>query len=318
MNLTNILIKQNIIKEIRNYFFKQNFTEFNLPLLQKTLPLEPNIHAFTTAWKTLKTQKQLYLPTSPEANLKKILAAGCDSVFSISPAFRNIEDASPTHNPEFLMLEWYRKNTDYQQIINDVQNLIISLKNNVNTVPNHAISFKLPWPTVTMNELWQKYVGVTLKSVIHEADLNKLAATKGYTTENSTWEQLFNQIFLNEIEPHIGFNPFIITQYPSKVSPLCAPIPRNPDLAERFELYIGGMEIGNGNTENTNTKLVKQAFIDEENYRNNNKIDVPTIDASFLTALDQLNTSPIAGMGLGIDRLTMIFANVKDISEVIM
>ena len=138
-----------------------------------------------------------------------------------------------------------------------------------------------------------------------------MAKKGGYSTKNASWEELYNQIFVNEIESRLPKNPFFLIDFPSFASPLCKPKKENKNLAERFELYINGVEIANGNTENTDSKLVKKHFTAEQKIRS---IYQP-IDQPFLHAIDKMNNSSYAGIGLGIDRLTMLFTGSKTIDE---
>jgi elongation factor P--(R)-beta-lysine ligase len=327
MNLNNLLIRQSVIQSVRNFFLENGFNEFTLPTLNPALPLEPNIYAFAADWQTIKGNKTLYLSTSPESGLKKILAKGTENIFSITPAFRNIEAISPTHLPEFLMLEWYRKNADVQAIMDDTQNLIKSVKNEFDSYlkknPSHLLTYQDQminlegqWPIFSLIELWEKHAGMSLKEVIDDNSMRQFAESKNYNIAGANWEQLFNQIFLNEIEPKLGFNPCFVTDYPSRVSPLCKPNSGDPDFAQRFELYLGGMELGNGNAENTELNAVSHAFTAEKKFRNTHQIPTPPIDESFLNALTDMKNNSFAGMGLGIDRLTMILADISQISEV--
>jgi elongation factor P--(R)-beta-lysine ligase len=327
MNVQPIFIREEIIKSAREFFFAKSFHEVITPTLATALPLEPTLYAFETNWKTIHGDKKTFLTASPESGLKKMLAAGIGNCFAIAKSFRNLEDAGNTHIPEFLLLEWYRENATYKDIMDDTQNLILYIKQHVDhyrkkTPDNHlmyqgkTIDTTTPWKTYSFVDLYTQYAGISLEQVIDEEALIKVAKSKGYETIGATWEQLFNQLFLNEIEPHLGSNPCFITDFPAKMSPLCKPQREKPYLAERFEVYIAGMELGNGNTENTDTKSVKAVFDAEQEYRNEKGILTPPIDDIFLQSLDAMNGKSIAGIGLGIDRLAMIFADVTDISEV--
>jgi elongation factor P--(R)-beta-lysine ligase len=309
MNLKPVFIRENIIKSIREFFYVQNFHEIITPTFNGALPLEPNIHAFQTTWQTIHGTKKLYLSTSPESGLKKMIAAGIDNCFSIGKSFRNLEDSGATHIPEFLMLEWYRKNATYQTIMDDTEQLIQSIN-------KEKILLAAPWPRHSMTSLFKEYASLDLEQLISDTTMKETAQKKGYSVNDSTWEQLFNQIFLNEIEPKLGMSPCFVTDFPSRISPLCTRKKDTPDFSERFEVYIGGIEIGNGNTENTDKEHIQSVFEDELRNRTAKKILTPPIDTTFLDAIEKMKTHSYAGMGLGIDRLAMIFANSKTITEV--
>jgi lysyl-tRNA synthetase class 2 len=326
MELKNLRLRQHVIGSIRNFFLHSGFDEMTLPVLWQAVPLEPNIYAFETLWQTAYGKNTLYLSTSPEAGLKKILAAGATNVFTIAPAFRNIEESNATHMPEFLMVEWYRTDSDTHAIMDDAQTLIKSVKKHLDTYldikpgkpfsyRNHPIDLDGHWPIVGLTELWEKYAGVSLGQIMTDKTMITIAKRKGYNTKHASWEQLYNQIFLNEIEPYIGYDPRFITEYPSRISPLCKPKTDAPDFADRFELYLGGMELGNGNAEYTDSHAVSQTFNGEKLSRERQGFTPPPVDTSFLDALSRMDGRTYAGMGLGIDRLTMILTDTSQISD---
>ncbi|MCJ7740542.1 hypothetical protein MUP32_04485, partial [Candidatus Microgenomates bacterium] len=271
MNINAILLKEQIIKSVREFFSNRKFHEVMTPVLHKTVPLERNIYPFSTIWHTGKGDRIYYLPTSPESYLKKIIAEGLGNCFSISPTFRNLEDESPIHRPEFLMLEWYRENSTYEKIMEDTKELIKFILKKVD-YRGKSIKQDSEWPKLSMIELFQKYAGLDLEKIISDKEMIKAAAAKNYNIKSANWEQLFNQIFLNEIESRLGSDPFFILDFPSRISPLCAKRPDKPDFAERFEFYLDRMEIGNGNTENTDAEEVKKTFLAERKQREKSKM----------------------------------------------
>jgi elongation factor P--(R)-beta-lysine ligase len=311
-----LFIREVVIKAIRTYFDKQNFHEVITPVLNRALPLEPNLYSFATNWEYLDTTKPLYLPTSPESALKKLLAKGVGNCYSIAHSFRNQEAAGSQHNPEFLMLEWYREDATFRNIMEDVRKFLSFVAERVaefdsSTKPRTAVLLQ-PWQSISLAELFEKQQSVSLQSVITDETLVKLAQAKGYTTTNSTWSQLFDQIFLNELEPLLPDTPFFLTDFPARTSPLSKPQAEKPWLAERFEVYVGGMELGNGNTENTNAEQVRAVFEAEQAFRSTHNLPTHPIDQEFLSALQTLSESKksYAGIGLGVERLAMLCAGV--------
>ena len=280
--------------------------------MHAAIPMEPHIYPFTTVWKTIHGQKTAYLSTSPEAGLKRILSRDHERVYEISHAFRNLEESGYTHTPEFLMLEWYRCHAGYTDIMDEVQTYIQSLCGPKIDYQGTSITMDSKWPRRSVSDLFKMHLGVKLDQCLEEASMQKLAASRGYVTDHATWEQLFFQLFLNEIEPHIGNDPVFITEYPSRISPLAQPSVAHPHLAERFELYIGGMEIGNGNTENTDEDAVRALSMEEYTYRKTRDIDIAPIDEPFLSSLTRLDGLSPAGVGIGLDRLTLILGDFSD------
>ncbi len=325
----NIIIREQVIKAIRAFFERQEFHEIIAPILNRSLPLEPNLYAFRTQWQTLKGKTNLYLPTSPEAALKKMLALGFENCYAIGPSFRNREPADVEHNPEFLMLEWYRTRADYEDIMADAQNLIIFIKDWLDQFSQKSknrhlnyqqqdIDLSQPWPKISLAQEFKKATGKTIKQVLPERELKKLAKEFNYSTENTTWEALFNQIFTNKIEPNLSKEPLFLTDFPSKISPLCGLKENEPYLAERFELYLAGLELGNGNTEQTEAEKIRQHFQQEQAYRKKHDLFVPQVDQKFLQALNKMNQTnqSYAGIGLGVDRLAMIMADQTELSQI--
>lgn len=307
LSLTPLLIRELMIKSIRNFFYEQHFHEVIPTMLQPAIPLEPTINFFKVNNDNAKTY---YLPASPESDIKKLLACGLGNCFAISKSFRNLEDIGPYHLPEFLMLEWYRKNATYTQIMQDTKELMLKIYSDL------TLNIDKNWQTFSLIDLWKKHAGLDLTKLINDAQMYQAAKTKGYQTNNASWEQLYHQIFLNEIEPKLVKTPCFLIDFPSRISPLCAIQKNNPNFSQRFELYLNGIEIGNGNTENTDIKEIKQTFKNEQKIVMSKGIESPGIDQDFLIALKKMQKTSYAGMGIGIDRLAMILSGVKNISAV--
>jgi len=309
-NIRSSIIKEQVIKKIRLFFYRRNFHEVIVPLLNEVLPLEPNLYPFSTVWKTPSGNKTMYLAMSPERGIKRLLAEGIGNCFSISKSFRNIERSGSLHNPEFLMLEWYREKASYKDIMFDIEKLFNYLCPEKQLLYNgERIIFKNKFPIFSLKELFKKYMNVELeKIIINEDFLFKLADKKGYQIEKATWGQIYDQLFVNEIESNLPKGPLFLIDFPAKISPLCQPQKNNPTFAERFELYIAGIEIGNGNTENTDVKSLQILF------ENQQKITGLPIDKEFLYSLNKMRNNSYAGVGIGIDRLAMILNNETSIT----
>jgi len=252
------MTQSDFLKSIRQHFWNLNFTEVEIPYLNTSLPLEPNLYSFKSTW--AHHNKNYFLPTSPEFALKKFLSNHRQNCFSISHCFRDLENKSPNHTPEFLMLEWYEIDKDYQD-------LMLSLKKFI----HHFIDIE--FTTLTLPQ----------KLPTNEPD--------------------FNQFFLNKIESKLPKNKAVfITGYPPFLSPLAK-------ANERFELYINGIEIANGCTENTDSQSITTAFNQEKEYRLKNKLPLHPISTSF--ASNSAKIEKVAGLGLGLDRLLKIINTNK-------
>lgn len=313
-------IKELVIKTVREFFYHQAFHEVISPVLNKAVPLEPNLYSFSTIWKYMNKSQVMYLPTSPEASLKKMLAKGLDKVFSIGQTFRNLEPADVEHNPEFLMLEWYRSDANYQKIMTDVEELVnavwVEAKNYLGNkeeleYDGEKILLNSPWKRISLETLFNQVTGVDLQKTLELEEIKKLAESFNYQTQGTNWEQLFNQIVMDKIEPLLGKQPLFLIDFPAQTSPLCKIQKNKPYLAERFEVYLGGLEIGNGNNEQTDSSLVKNYFFGEEENRLANNLPSHPIDTHFLEALKTMDDSGknYAGIGMGVERLVMIMGN---------
>jgi len=309
-NIRSSIIKEQIIKKIRLFFYRRNFHEVIPDILNETLPLEPNLHPFSTVWKTVNDEKTFYLPMSPERSIKKMLAQGIGNCFAISKSFRNLENSGSLHSPEFLMLEWYREKASYKDIMADIEKLFIDLcPEGKLFYNNEEIILKKGFPIFSLKELFNKYLHTELeKIIIDEGLLFEVADKMGYQTKKATWAQIYDQLFVNEIENKLPKEPLFLIDFPAKISPLCQPQKNNPIFAERFECYVNRVEIGNGNTENTDIQSIRKTF-----ERQQAIVNLP-IDEEFLNSLNKMrNNNSYAGVGIGIDRLAMILDNKTSI-----
>ncbi|PIY68878.1 hypothetical protein COY90_03555 [Candidatus Roizmanbacteria bacterium CG_4_10_14_0_8_um_filter_39_9] len=289
INFKPFFIREEIIKATRAFFYAKKFHEVIVPVLNDAVPLESHLYPFSTSWNTREGVKKYYLSLSPERGIKRMLAMGIGNCFAIAKSFRNLENVGTQHLPEFLMLEWYRENAEYTRVMEDAENLILSIQTSLRKKHLTSIIFKPKWKKISLNALLKKHLKADYEKVMKDKTLG--------------WRERFDQLFVNEIESKLPREPFFLVDFPSRISPLCVPQAGKPHLAKRFELYIDGMEIGNGNTENTNSKSVRRAL-------------KKPIDETFLKALDAMDKKTYAGVGLGIDRLAMIFSGATDIKEV--
>lgn len=327
--LANFLIREKTIQAIRQFLTTAEFVEITPPILNRGLPLEPNLYPFVTTWQTLAGEQALYLPASPEAAIKKMLALGIPQCFAIGHCFRNFEPADIEHQPEFLMLEWYRAQAQMDDIMNDVQELILAVKKNLNpalnlptddhflTIGDQKIDLTAGWQQFSLIELFKKYCQIELEDVWELPALQAVAQARGYQTQNSTWEELYNQLFTNEIEPRLPKTPCFVVDFPAQISPLCTRQTDHPQLAQRFEFYLAGLELANGNQEQTDAQLVADRFHQEEIYRQHQHLPQAPIDEDFLSALGQMSAlGQFAGIGLGVERLAMLLAGVSKLKAI--
>lgn len=324
-------IREKVLTAIRRFFLDQKFHEVETPYLTGSLPPESYLDIFeTTLLDRHRIQTRAFLPTSPEPFIKKLLVAGIGNCFALPKSFRNTEDKSKTHTPEFTILEWYRVNSDYTDIMRDCEELLVfihtyllrSRPQSGSTKPTQLlyqgkyIDIQAPWERLSIVEAFARFAKFNLRKALDRTHLAPIAAKKGYkVTQEDTWEGLYDQIFLNEIVPHLGRGkPTIIYDYPLDLAALAKVKKSDPRFAERFEFYIEGLELGDAYSELTDWKEQLARFKEETVERKRlGKVEHP-IDMDFIEAL-KVGMPKAGGIAVGVDRLIMLFADVTDIAD---
>lgn len=327
-------IREKVLTAIRRFFFDRGFHEIETPYLTGSLPPESYLDIFeTTLLDRQRKPTRAFLPTSPEPFLKKLLVAGVGNCFAIPKSFRNTEDKSTTHNPEFTILEWYRAKADYTHIMRDCEELLLfintylkrssavhsGLKPTELIYQGKRVDLSPPWERLSIIEAFEKYAAFDIRRALTLAGLTPIALKKGYKVSPSdTWEELYDQIFLNEIEPRLGRGkPTIIYDYPASQAALSRKKKSDPRFAERFEFYIEGLELGDAYSELTDWKEQLARFKEEEKERKRlGKVAHP-IDMDFIEAL-KAGMPEAGGIAVGVDRLIMLFADAIDIADTLL
>lgn len=295
--LENYLVREKVIDTIRNFFKDQKFREVFTPTLVPIPSTEPNLEVFKTELRTSKNvKKDGYLIMSPEFSIKKLLAAGIGNCFEIAKCFRNEEEVSRLHNPEFTMLEWYRINSDYKVIMKDFEQLFTKIIGYQKlNYQGEVYDLTTPWPRISVADAFKKYAG---KDVLKVSDED------------------FYKIFFNEIEPHLAKSkkPFFIYDYPVSQASLSRTKSSDPRFAERFEIFLAGIELGNCFSELTDGDEQKRRFEVEKVERHiAGKSDYP-IDEDLIEALKS-GLPEVSGIAVGVDRLVMLAANAPSITD---
>jgi lysyl-tRNA synthetase class 2 len=341
MNTNKAYLREWIIDGIRIFFKTHAFREVETPLFVANPDPEPTIELFQTTHKANDYAVTGYLNGSPEFMMKKLLAAGSGNIFQVCKSFRNGEPVSSRHNPEFTILEWYRTEADYREIMNDCEQLFQFLHKYVAALQlgklEHAydvaqigetdlqLTFKGKtydlsgsWERLSVPEAFEKYAGVSKDELLDTALLLQKAKEKGYSVDKTTtYDDAFYQIMLNEIEPHLGATkPTFLYDYPASQAALSKKKEEDPRLAERFELYIGGLELGNAFSELADWKEQQERFENQLATREANGQDTWNVDDVFINALKG-GFPRCGGIAVGVDRLVMLFADAPEISEVL-
>ena len=285
-------LRAKLIQNIRHFFIQHYFLEVETPLRIPAPAPEEHIEAIPSGdW---------FLQTSPELCMKRLLAAGYPRIFQISKCFRAAERGS-RHLPEFTMLEWYVAQFDYSQLMDQCEAMLISAFKDMGHTQdiiwqNKKINLASPWEKTSVAEAFSQYAQVSLQEALHQ--------------------DKFDEIMIEYIEPHLGIDrPTFIYDYPAKLAALAKIRKSDPNVAERFELYIGGLELANGFSELTDAREQKQRFKEASEARTRKNWARYPLPEKFLTALEHL--PPCAGIALGIDRLAMILANTDKIDDVV-
>lgn len=321
--------RQRLIAALRGWFAGSDFAEVETPILQTSPGNEVHLHAFVTEFKSLQGEpsQKLYLHTSPEFTMKKLLVAGVPRLYQLARTFRNGERSS-RHHPEFLMLEWYRANSELAAIKDDCVGLIRAMADAIDVRVIKTCDLSAPWESLTVCEAFKLYADIdllaTMQDVLHP-DRGALAAQardKGFRVMDheqggDTWEDIYFRILGEKIEPLLGQNvPTFLCDYPITQAALARPKLDDPLFAERFELYICGVELANAFGELSDADEQERRFAADMDAKERIYGDRYPIDADFIAALRH-GMPPSAGIALGIDRLVMLCTGAEDITDVL-
>lgn len=317
-------VREEVLRTIRTFFHHRHFHEVETPLVIAHPPAESYVDVFeTTLLDRQRHPTKAYLSTSPEVHLKKLLVAGIGNCFSLTKSFRNMETQSNLHNPEFTILEWYRVGTDYTALMTDVEELIRTLNRCVDAekadrliYQGTAVNIAPPWERITVAESFARWAGVDFNAFLDHTKARRIASDKGYhVEEDNTWEELYNQIFLNEIEPHLGMErPVILSEFPGSMAALSKRKSEDPRFAERFEFYIAGLELGDAYSELTDWEEQEKRFHNElEEIKRLGKTSYD-FDHDFIDAL-KVGLPECSGIAVGVDRLIMLLADTASLAD---
>jgi lysyl-tRNA synthetase class 2 len=304
------LKRSSIIKSIRNFLDSKNFIEVDTPMMQP-IPGGAVARPFITHHNVL--DMDLFLRIAPELYLKRLLVGGMERIYEINRNFRN-EGISTRHNPEFTMMELYQAYSDYNGMMELTENLITTLVRELYSdfeIPygDRKLDMSPPWQRSTFSELLTKYASVDLND---EKGLQKKGKELGIEVEGVHKDTIAEEIFAQLVEKEL-WNPTFVLDYPVTLCPLTKSCDDNPDLAQRFELYIATMEMANSYSELNEPIEQSKRFHDQAAGGDNEG----KIDEDFLKAL-KYGMPPAGGLGIGIDRLVMILTNSPSIRDVIL
>lgn len=316
---SNLELRAKLLRSIRAFFDARGYVEMETPLLVAKPGMEPHLDPFETELRTPAGERHdAYLITSPEYAMKKLLAGGFSRIYQLGKCFRNGEGSGGRHNPEFTMLEWYRAGTDYLGLMDETEELMKTVAKEVDG-PGATFASEMPWERLSVKDAFAKYAGIDLDRAIADPMFQFEAAASNQIMaplSGLSWEDRFFRVFLNDIEPHLGKErPVFLYDYPVSMAALSRPSARDPRYAERFELYIDGLELTNAFSELTDAAVQRKRFEEERALRHSlGKTDLG-LDEEFLSSLAEMPEA--GGISLGVDRLLMLLAGEKDIRNVI-
>lgn len=328
--IPSLILRNKVIKAIKDFFLNQDFLEVDTPYLQTSPGMDVHMKAFKTELENpLDKNKTLYLHTSPEFAMKKLLAAGLPKIFQIAHVYRNGE-ISPYHSPEFTMIEWYRANADYYDIMNDCEELLKAL-----VKLSKANSFRANGAECFMdkgverksiNELFYEYVGFYLTEVLPtepsfepppEAIGIKAKELGIEVFDYDRFEDIYFRIMVNKIEPFLGLKmPIIIYDFPLCMGALSKASRKDARFAERFEIYACGVELGNAYSELIDPKIQLERFKYDMGLKEKFYGYHHPLDENYLAAFDY-GMPESAGIGFGVDRIIMLITGAKDINDIL-
>ncbi|MDB5364643.1 MAG: putative tRNA synthetase class and subfamily [Rhodospirillales bacterium] len=306
--------------ELRAVFAARGFTEVETPALQIAPGLEPHLAGFSTELLGPDRQRArtLWLHTSPEFAMKKLLAAGMDRIWQLARCFRNGE-RSDLHHPEFAMLEWYRAGADWRAVVDDAQALLRALAPAGLRRHDATVDPGLPWRFVTFEQAFRD-VGIADVLAI-DGDLAALAtaarAIGVRVADGDRFDDLALRILGERIEPTLGFDRVtVLHDYPVSMAALARQSPADPRVAERFEIYVAGVELANGFGELTDAKEQRARAEADLALKNELYGETWPLDEDFIAALEH-GLPESAGIALGFDRLVMLATGAPRIDDVL-
>lgn len=309
-----------IFAEVRQFFNARGYLEVETPALQVAPCMEAHIQAFRTDIISADRQRTdtLYLHTSPEFAMKKLLVAGLPKIYNLARVFRNAEGSS-WHSPEFSMIEWYQRGMTYEQMMDET----IDLVRHVTKAPIDACGrisdVHQPWEKITVVEALKKYADVDISNNLCDLEhIRREAARIGvYVSPHDDWENALLKILMDRVEPKLGSPvPAIIYDYPVSMAALSRPKPSDSRFAERFEVYVCGIELANAFGELTDPVIQRERFLYDVALRKKTYGDDFPVDEDFLNALE-FGLPMCSGNALGLDRLVMLVTGAEDIDLVL-
>lgn len=308
-----------ILRSIDDFLSSAGYQKVDVPAYSPKLIPESYLEVFETEYRYFDQREKLYLIPSSELFLKRLLANGVGSCYTLMKNYRNSEAPSSRHLSEFTMLELYKVNADYFDVAEDVMNLFRTIAQNLFGKTSFEYQgttiFLDRYEKITVKDAFTKYAQIT--DIFNHTTFLEEAKKKGYTVEGFTYSDIWSQIYAQEVEPNLGINgqPTIIYEYPKELAAVIE-YDETRNVAYRFEVYIEGIELGNcGNevSDKTDFSELKARLENEYKERKENKKIMFPPDDEFVDLLKKMPRT--AGIAIGIDRLAMLLTNTTSIQD---
>ena len=311
------VLRSRIIQSIRYFFVQRDFLEVETPMMQP-IPGGATAKPFKTYHNALGME--LYLRIAPELYLKRLVVGGLERVFEVNRNFRN-EGISVQHNPEFTMLEFYMAYATYRDLMTLTEELVSNILQEVHgshviEYQNKTIDFTPPWQKISLFDALKERAGVNEEVLADVGAATDFARSKEIVlTKQDSLGKILAKIFDRLVEPYL-ITPTFIIGYPTEISPLSRRNDEDPNITDRFELFIGGKEIANGFTELNDPIDQRGRFLEQVALRESGDDEAQFMDDDYIRALEY-GLPPTAGEGIGIDRLVMLLTDSPSIRDVI-
>jgi lysyl-tRNA synthetase, class II len=305
------ITRARVIAAVRRFLDAEGFIEVETPVLQ---PLYGGALArpFTTHHNALN--REFYLRIATELYLKRLIVGGLERVYELGKDFRN-EGVDTTHNPEFTMLEWYEAYADYEDIALRCERLVAYVASEVDY--DGPFDFTPPWRRERLPKAILDRTGIDIMELTTRGQLAQSMAARGlHVKSDDTWPQLVDELLSKHVEPTLT-EPTFLLDYPVALSPFAKRHRSIPGLVERFEAYVGGVELANAFTELNDPDEQRRRFEEQRALAGAGDEETQPYDEGFLEALEQ-GMPPTGGIGIGIDRLVMALTGRRSIREVVL
>jgi len=312
------IIRSRLIQEFRNYLINQGFIEVETPMMQP-LAGGANARPFETFHNALGMK--LFLRIAPELYLKRLTVGGLDKVFEINKNFRN-EGIDKMHNPEFTMLEFYWAYVDYHAVMEFTEEMLLEITRRVMgdnkfTYRGKEIDMSTPWQRIRVKDAIAQRANIKAEDLDDANRIADLAEELGIKTEGYISPgKLLMEVFEHLVQPYL-IEPTFIIDFPLDVSPLSKTKPDDPNTVERFEIFIGGLEVANGFSELNDPEDQRRRFEMQLEEKEKGDAEAHVMDEDYIKALEY-GMPPAGGEGIGIDRMSMLFTDSQNIREVIL